>query len=567
MEQVNSLATGFSASAKTARRIRLALILASCFLPLRNEAQTLGPNLFPQGAFEGVAPTYIPWQGVDGNGNIHGLDGGQIAVGSDGNINPRSTFGPSCFAADMNGDGMQDLILGDSKGYFWVYINHGTPQQPKFTQGEVLPIWLGEERLAWDSGGIESYVPRVQAIDFEGAKKLDLLAGVYSGKLFRIHNVGSSTLPLFKPTYNQERLLINTHKRGLLWSNYIAPAMTMAFSNSNLLDLIVGEGTYSANSIYLLRNRNSNADPSFDEDHMSKIIPGMGMEQLTPAVVDWNNDGKPDIIMGDRLGYITLFLNTSKDPDNPTFDLGTKIKIGGVDKIGAATTVSIADLTGNHLPNLLIGTDNGTVLYALNTGKLGAPDFSTPAAPLKGELPPDCHMIGSTDWAQVQAYGEAYELVSCVSPDIEKGFKFPPNQKTKYALKFWVYPHKELFSEERYHVPIEDELREHDIVCPAGFTLKLNTNYKIHFFVKSIGNVSDFRYRVRADNIERDGFHGYDINNSISSGPNWGEVNDEFRNDNRDDKTISTWPFHLEIRWHGQTPFYLDDVQIQEETQ
>jgi len=24
----------------------------------------------------------------------------------------------------------------------------------------------------------------------------------------------------------------------------------------------------------------------------------MGLEQLTPAVVDWNNDGKPDIICG-----------------------------------------------------------------------------------------------------------------------------------------------------------------------------------------------------------------------------------------------------------------------------
>jgi len=31
----------------------------------------------------------------------------------------------------------------------------------------------------------------------------------------------------------------------------------------------------------------------------------MGLEQLTPAVVDWNNDGKPDIICGDRTGYLT----------------------------------------------------------------------------------------------------------------------------------------------------------------------------------------------------------------------------------------------------------------------
>ena len=43
----------------------------------------------------------------------------------------------------------------------------------------------------------------------------------------------------------------------------------------------------------------------------TKIIPGYGREHLTPQVVDWNNDGKPDIICGERAGYVDLFLNTS----------------------------------------------------------------------------------------------------------------------------------------------------------------------------------------------------------------------------------------------------------------
>jgi hypothetical protein len=565
MEPEYSLA-GALPPAAAVRRICLALVALACLLPPRVHAQTLGPNIFPQGSFENVVPTYVPWAGVDGNNNIHGIDGRQIAVGDDGNIQPYS-FGPSAVTADMNGDGLPDLVLGDARGFFWLFINHGTPQQPKFTQGEVMPIWLGEERINLDSEGYDNVVPRIQVLDFDGLKKLDVLAGMYSGKLFRIHNVGSPTLPDFKPTKTRDLLLINTHKHGLLWSNYMAPVMTTAFSTSPtqpLLDLIVGEGTYSANSIYLLRNINSNSNPSYSEDKMQKIIPGMGLEQLTPAVVDWNNDGKPDIITGDRTGYLTLFLNTSKDPDNITFDTGTRIKIGGVDKFGTATTVSIGDLSGNHLPNLLIGTADGTILYALNTGKLGAPDFSTPAAPLKGELPPDYHHIASGDWHQDQAYGAPYELVSCVNPEIEKGFKFPEGQKTKYALKFWVFPYTNVFFKERYYPVAEDELREHDIICPAGYTIKLNVHYKIHFWVKSLGNVSNFRYRVRAANIDRDGFHGYDVENPINAGTSWSEVNDEFEIRNPDDKTVTTWPYSLEIRSNGQTTFYLDDVQIQE---
>ncbi len=150
----------------------------------------------------------------------------------------------------------------------------------------------------------------------------------------------------------------------------------------------MGEGTYSANSIYLLHNTGSRESASFDEDHCEKIIPGMGLEQLTPLVIDWNQDGKPDILTGDRTGYLTLFLNTSSDPEHPSFAPGQKLSLGATNRFGAAVTVTVGDLTGNGLPNLIIGRNDGTLLYALNTGTLGAPAFTTPPTPLKGILPP-----------------------------------------------------------------------------------------------------------------------------------------------------------------------------------
>ena len=122
--------------------------------------------------------------------------------------------------------------------------------------------------------------------------------------------------------------MINTHKKGVLWSNYLAPFLTGAFNNQNRLDLIMGEGTYSANSIYLLRDLNSSGTPSFDEDHMQKLIPGMGIEQITPVVLDWNNDGKPDILCGDRTGFLDLYINNSTDADHPTFAPPVHVKIG-----------------------------------------------------------------------------------------------------------------------------------------------------------------------------------------------------------------------------------------------
>ena len=74
-----------------------------------------------------------------------------------------------------------------------------------------------------------------------------------------------------------------------------------------------GDGTYSANSILLFTNKGSNGDPMFTETDQVKIIPGMGRELLTPIVIDWNNDGKPDILAGERTGQIEFFPNTSLD--------------------------------------------------------------------------------------------------------------------------------------------------------------------------------------------------------------------------------------------------------------
>ena len=167
--------------------------------------------------------------------------------------------------------------------------------------------------------GADNIVPRIQLVDFDGNHKFDIVAGTYEGSLFRIPNVGTLTAPNFRPTEDRDTLLINTHKKGVLWCNYLAPFLTTAFNNQNRLDLIMGEGTYSANSIYWLRNLNSSGTPTYDEDHLLKMIPGMGLEQLTPVVVDWNNDGKPDILCGDRTGHLDLYINNSTDPDHPLF--------------------------------------------------------------------------------------------------------------------------------------------------------------------------------------------------------------------------------------------------------
>jgi hypothetical protein len=527
-------------------------------------AQTYGPNILAAGKFENVLPTYVPWAGVDASGNIHGIEGKQLAV-SDNGVIVYSNFGPGVAIADLNGDGKPDLILADSRGFFWFYPNSGTPQKPAFTQGEIIPIWLGQTKTNSGTEGVDNIISRIQLLDMSHGNRLDILAGTYGGQLYCIPNVGSGAQPNFKPTLNLAPLLINTHRRGVLWCNYLAPVLTTAFGGGLSLDLIMGEGTYSANSIYLLRNTNSGGNPAFDEDHLQKIIPGMGLEQLTPAMVDWNNDGKPDIICGDRTGYLTLYLNNSSDPSQPTFAPGTHVTIGGVQKLGGSVTVAIGDLTGNHLPNLIIGKDDGTVLYALNTGKLGAPVFVLPATPIKGVLPPTYHYVSLTNWHKDQAYGVPDELVGAVNRELEPGFSFPEGENSKYALKFWVWPVKNTYFPDRYYPKDENEWNEHILNCSQHVTLDLNKRYRIHFWMKSDSTIPDLHYKLWATSSNRVGFHAYDVTNPIDCGTNWTEITSEVKISDPDDPTVKNWSYGLYFAFQGQATFYIDDLQIQEE--
>jgi hypothetical protein len=543
-----------------------ALMLAGAFSSRVLAADT-GLNVLPAGQFNSVMATYVPWAGVDDQNCIHGIQGNQIMVNDAGHVGG-APFGPSVAVADLNGDGKNDLIVADTYGFFWYFPNTGTPQAPAFTQGEVIPIWLGLQPTEQNHmEGLSDVVPRIQLVDFSGTGKKDVVAGTYGGYLAHVPNVGSSAGPNFLPTYSLDSLMIPTRRRNALWCNYLAPFFTNAFGSGNVMDLIMGEGTYSANSIWLLHNTGTNDQPGFDEDHINRVIPGMGIEQLTPQVVDWNNDGKPDVICGDRTGFIDLFLNTSSDPSNPTFAPAEHIKIGGQEKQGksGSITVTVCDLSNNHLPNLLIGKDDGTIVYAVNHGTLGHPDFSAPATPLKGVLPPTYHYTKPTLWRKWGVPGAPYELLGVTNPQLEPGFAFPEGVKSNYALKFWVWPYKNLYFQ-RYYPKEENEWNEHVVHCDSGITIKMNTRYKLHFWVLAPNNsVSDFHYRLATGGHRGIKWAPPGIDGEIPTSSSWTEVTRDFEFRNDPAPTVKQWGYDFGFTFHGEETFYIDDLEIEQE--
>lgn len=91
------------------------------------------------------------------------------------------------FAADWDGDGDLDLIVGEIGGNVYLVPNEGTPTEPIF--GKEVPLEAGGRpiRVEGDAG------PTVA--DWDGDGDHDLIVGDGSGKVMMFENVGGSKAP------------------------------------------------------------------------------------------------------------------------------------------------------------------------------------------------------------------------------------------------------------------------------------------------------------------------------------------------------------------------------------
>ena len=531
------------------------------------DAAPTGPNLMA--SFNDTDNTSLvenPWGCVE-NGVITMLHGEQLAVDESGAIKT-TPFGPSCSVADLNGDGLPDLVVADPRGYFWFFANSGTPTAPKFTTAEIMPVWIGVpvdkdedvHMMEANYDASDNTVPRIQVIDYAGDKKFSLVAGNYEGKLFYIHNVGSARMPTFSMPSDLSTIMVDTYSNGLLWCNFLAPFL-YDFTGNGKLDLVMGEGTYASNSIYRLANKGSNVSPTFNERFTTKIVPGYGREHLTPQVVDWNADGKPDILAGERQGYLDLWLNQSpdNDPAHLQFDAlkPEHVKLGDTDRFGSLTTVCVCDLTHNKLPNLIVSNSDRHLSYALNTGKPGAPQFGTPV-PIQAVNPLPKIYRAPSNWGISRSFDQPYLTLCSTSAKDDPDFKGPEDDPTiKSALKVYVAPHQHAYFASEIYSPKDDTRL---INCHDKVTLEDSVHYNLSFWCKSSGPIENLHYFFYgAEDLSRIGVKMANgstqrrpyVQGAFNAGSDWTQVKADVYVERIDPKKAETSPMDFHVVYGG----------------
>ena len=358
---------------------RYLAFLASLGISTTAFSQAPAGNVVANGDFAKFTPTDNLWDGVDSSGFLTGWRRGSYAVTESGSIGGLE-MPVSVDFIDINGDHLPDLITADPAGFLRAYINTGSKTEPKFSYGEMIPLFPPQiaKDNAYDSGlwTAPHSVPKINLFDWNHRGAPDMIIGNYAGDILLLPNSGSAQAPNFaQPTSYAKVKVPVAGKRP--WGNLFAPC-AIDWNKDGKTDLLIGEGSYSANAVYVLLNQSSSSEPKFSDEHRYYLCYGDGREQLVPTVADYNGDGLPDVLVGDRLGTIGVYLNPGSWKPGTELPLATMIRFGTTDKLGAAVAPCAADWNGDGLFDLIIGKSNGRISLAVNKGTKAEPKFDAP---------------------------------------------------------------------------------------------------------------------------------------------------------------------------------------------
>ena len=208
---------------------------------------------------------------------------------------------------DWNGDGKHDLLVGDSDGYVNLYLN---------TNDNTNPVLDGGTRI--QAGGADLFVDmRATPVvtDWNEDRKKDLVVGDLDGKIYIYKNTGTDNAPVFG---SAETLLVGgsvfDSDFGTGVGGRAAPRI-YDWDGDAKKDLLIGAVD---GYVYYLKNEGTNAEPVFNSSQKLLLADGSALRYISISspsaprsrldIVDWNNDGLADMVIGGADGRIMLFL-------------------------------------------------------------------------------------------------------------------------------------------------------------------------------------------------------------------------------------------------------------------
>ncbi len=183
-----------------------------------------------------------------------------------------------------------------------------------------------------------------------------------------------------------EEELVQANNADLQVPGYSVPQFA-DWNDDQLPDLIVGQGGGGVTpaKVEVFLNSGTLSEPVFTTGFFAQSngvdlsLPASGCLGLFPRLVCWNNDSRPDLLVGCALGEILIFLNVGSE-GNPVFDAGTNLVTDAfppaVIDVGARATPEFHDWDEDGRRDLVCGAYDGMIHVYLNVGTDTEPLFA-----------------------------------------------------------------------------------------------------------------------------------------------------------------------------------------------
>ena len=251
---------------------------------------------------------------------------------------------------DWDQDGDIDVLIGGGDGRLWLLRNRGSRQQPDFQPQE--PIHAGA-RQTWGSS-----FTGVTLANLLGTDLPDLIVG-HSDNQITIHeNIGTRQEPKFAEAGTS--ILIQKGCQGRF--------DVADWDEDGLGDLVTGS---FGGEVQWHRNLSRGRQLEFDA--------GVAFQDLSvaynshPRLVDFNQDGQLDVLLGVNWGTVSLYLSTGEGPTRTLrgsrplqWSDGRDLNIRELN--GDDTTPEVADLDGDQVVDFISGGRNGRLFFGRGIG-------------------------------------------------------------------------------------------------------------------------------------------------------------------------------------------------------
>ena len=249
----------------------------------------------------------------------------------------------------------------------------------------------------------------------------DLILGDRDGFVKVYLNQGAKDSPVYAEAVNLKAGGKDIKVRGPS-----APCL-VDWNGDGRVDLLVGDG---GGYLHLFLNQGPAGSPADFAPEVVVQAEGKRLDvggKASPCVADWNEDGKKDLVMGNGSGEIFLYLNEGTN-DQPIFGKPIKLNGGKLD-VGSNSSPDVTDWNGDGKKDLIIGNSDGEIFVFLNRGTNVDPQYNNEGdkLPLKfgQDASPQVIQWGRSGSNDLVVADRSGEVTLCINTGGPQAPKFP----------------------------------------------------------------------------------------------------------------------------------------------